>query len=70
MRFSIVFAGLLIGVSMDAEALWANLAFWFVYPVLFAMLYVDLLELTLDNRERVKEIKEEQEKKSKATKGE
>ena len=62
MRFAILFAGLMIAVSVDEQALWNNFSFWFVYPTLFAMLYVDLIDLALDNKDRKKEIKEERNK--------
>ncbi len=58
MRFAILLAGLLIGLSIDAEALWSNMSFWFVYPALFAMLYIDLISLAVDNIEGAKKLKE------------
>ncbi len=64
MRFAIMFAGLMIAISVDAEALFNHFAFWFIYPALFFMLYIDLVTLSLDNKEALKKITEEVKKKT------
>ncbi len=64
MRFAILFAGFLIALSIDAEALWANFSFWFIYPTLFLMLYLDILTLSFDNVDQLKKFVEENKKKT------
>ncbi len=49
MRFATIFAGYLIALSIDANALYENFSGLLLVAVIFVALYLDILTLSFDN---------------------
>ncbi len=56
MRFAIVFAGYMIGLSIDAASLYDHLGFFIIAIILVAMLYLDITSMSLERIEDLKKI--------------
>ena len=65
MRFSIIFAGYLIGLSIDANALYEGFNVYLLVAVMFVAIYLDILTLSFDNVEQIKKFVEENKKQPK-----
>ena len=68
MRFATIFAGYLIALAIDSDALYENLSIFFVVVIMFVSLYLDIVTLSFDNIQQlvklVKENKNDKEYKS------
>lgn len=65
MRFSIIFAGYLIALAMDANALYENFSGLLIVAILFVAIYLDIITLSFDNVEQMKKFVEENKKQPK-----
>jgi len=59
MRFATIFAGYLIALAIDPNALYDNLSIFFIVAVMFVALYLDIVTLSFDNIQQLqKAVKE------------
>jgi len=65
MRFSIIFAGYLIALSIDANALYESFNGLLLMAVIFVAIYLDILTLSFDNVEQMKKFVEDNKKQPK-----
>jgi len=67
MRFAIIFAGYLIALAIDADALYDQFNIFLLVSVMFVALYVDIVTISFDN---IQDLKKKVEENKKQPKGE
>lgn len=65
MRFATIFAGYLIALAVDANALHESFSGILIVAIMFVAIYLDIITLSFDNVEQMKKFVEENKKKTK-----
>jgi len=69
MRFATIFAGWLIALAIDPNALYENISIFFLVAVMFVALYLDIVTLSFDNIQQLQKAVKEKNTNDKESKG-